>query len=527
MSVAIVLSLLLMGWLVFRETKQIVQDLTLQMLNGETENAVKDLENTLRQTRADVLQSKAFPPIDGLIRCWDNDGMDPVQTGSTTDVWIDRFTTILRAQMETHPERQSCAVLDIDGNEVLSVERTRNSVRSVPSADLQSRADAIYYDSLLELREREVYVAPIEFLGSASNSLALMHFASPIIDDDGKRRGALVFSLDASAMLGHAASMISSGMTDITDDQDRYLYCKEDRGNVNTRKYSEDKPVRGKLLRAKTAANSYQNVIPGSERPDGVPLIAIYQKLYYAPEDQTRFLAIAPSIESEKAFAPVRQFAGQTILIGVVIVVAGCVLTFVASRGLTASISNLAKVADQVAAGDLDVELPDVRGRGEVQTLGHSFQKMTESLRVIIRESNQHEQRTQAILNSTPIGIITLNEDGELQNCNHAIEKIFGYTQEALIGRDASILVRELSQKGVNGDAQLKPGEVRELGSAFEVVGRRQDGGTIPLEMRVTETIDSGDRLFIATMLDISERHEVLQERKRIFDGVREAVNLF
>lgn len=525
-AVAIVLSLLLMGWLAFRETKQIVQNLTLQMLNAETANAVTDLRNKLRLTRADVVQAKGFPPIDGLIRCWDNDGMDPVQVGSTTEVWIDRFSTILRAQMETHPERQSCALLDSDGKEVLAVERTRNSVRSVAAADLRSRTDAIYYDSMLELRDRDVYVAPIEFNGDASHSVALMHFASPVYDDAGKRRGALVFSLDASVMLGHAASMISSGMTDITDDQDRYLHCEANRKNVNTKNYSEDKPVRAKLLQEDKTSKTYQRVIPGSERPDGQSLIAIYQKLSYAPGDESRFLAIAPSVETEKAFAPIRDFGGQTALFGVVIVVVGCVLTFAASRGLTGSISNLARAADQVAAGDLETKLPNVRVWGEVQTLSQSFQKMTDSLRDIISEANQHEQRTQAILNSTPIGIVTLNEAGEVQNCNKAIETIFGYTQEALVGRNASILVRELSQKGVNGDSQLKAGEVRELGSEFEVVGRRLDGGTVPLEMRVTETLDSDERLFIATMLDITERHEVALERDRIFDGVREAVNL-
>ena len=140
-----------------------------------------------------------------------------------------------------------------------------------------------------------------------------------------------------------------------------------------------------------------------------------------------------------------------------------------------------------------------------------------------LRES---EARARAILNTTVDGVVTINERGIIESFNPAAERIFGYKSAEVVGHNVSILMPEPYHSEHDGyiDAYKKTGERRIIGIGREVVGKRKDGTTFPLDLAVSEVRLPERRIFTGILRDITERRELEQavlsvaedERRRI-----------
>jgi PAS domain S-box-containing protein len=117
-------------------------------------------------------------------------------------------------------------------------------------------------------------------------------------------------------------------------------------------------------------------------------------------------------------------------------------------------------------------------------------------------------QRLQAILQTAVDGIITINEQGLIQNVNPATERIFGYTPEELFGRNVCILMPEPYRHEHDGymDNYLRTGVRKIIGIGREVRGRRKDGSTFPMELAVSEVRLPEGRFFTGIVRDITAR---------------------
>ncbi|MDH5731977.1 MAG: PAS domain S-box protein, partial [Gammaproteobacteria bacterium] len=131
-----------------------------------------------------------------------------------------------------------------------------------------------------------------------------------------------------------------------------------------------------------------------------------------------------------------------------------------------------------------------------------SLQKATE---LALKAS---ETRQQTILHNVVDGIITIDVRGNILDYNQAAEKIFSYKAEEVIGHNVKMLMPEPFKH--EHDQYLKNyingGEAKIIGIGREVLGRRKNGSTFPLELAVSEMEIDGERLFSGIVRDITER---------------------
>jgi PAS domain S-box-containing protein len=129
-------------------------------------------------------------------------------------------------------------------------------------------------------------------------------------------------------------------------------------------------------------------------------------------------------------------------------------------------------------------------------------------------EAELYESRawTQAILNTAADSIITIDQRGIITDVNQAVEQMFGYTEEALIGKNVNILMPRPYCDEHDGHIAryLKTGEARVIGIGREVVGKRKDGSTFPVDVAVSEIGHLG--LFTGVIRDISDRKELQKQ---------------
>ncbi len=130
----------------------------------------------------------------------------------------------------------------------------------------------------------------------------------------------------------------------------------------------------------------------------------------------------------------------------------------------------------------------------------------------------ESEARIRAIVETAADGIITIDEQGIIETCNPAVEKIFGYAREELIGRNVSLLMPSPECEAHDGHlgrySQTRQRNI--IGTGREVRGQRKDGTVFPMDLTVSET-RLGDRCFFTGIVrDATLRHLRLQAEKEL-----------
>ena len=139
-------------------------------------------------------------------------------------------------------------------------------------------------------------------------------------------------------------------------------------------------------------------------------------------------------------------------------------------------------------------------------------------LRSAIQRLQDSESRTRAILETAVDAVITIDERGRIESVNPATERLFGYSADDLTGKNVKLLMPAPYQEEHDGYLQnyLNTGQRKIIGIGREVVGRRQDGTTFPMDLAVSEVRLGDRRLFTGIVRDISERKDA-EEQFRFF----------
>lgn len=139
------------------------------------------------------------------------------------------------------------------------------------------------------------------------------------------------------------------------------------------------------------------------------------------------------------------------------------------------------------------------------------FWQMVTNLKQVKGELEKSQYQLQAVIRNVMDGIITTDQSGNIQGFNPAAEKIFGYTQDEITGKNIKMLMPESyrSEHDVHVHRYLDSDEGRLTGMrSREVSAVRQNGESFPMEISVSEMLLGGQRYFVAIVRDITERKQ-------------------
>ncbi|CUQ65793.1 Putative Histidine kinase (modular protein) [Candidatus Nitrospira inopinata] len=157
----------------------------------------------------------------------------------------------------------------------------------------------------------------------------------------------------------------------------------------------------------------------------------------------------------------------------------------------------------EVVVGDI---VRDVRER--TQTLHLMMAGLEHQVQMRTAELEEQEIRLRSIIETAVEGIVVINEQGVIEMVNPAIEALFGYRPDELIGQNVNILMPAPYDREHDGylKAYLTTGVKKIIGIGREVVGRRKDGAVFPIDLSVGEMTINGTRKFTGIIRDISAR---------------------
>lgn len=146
-----------------------------------------------------------------------------------------------------------------------------------------------------------------------------------------------------------------------------------------------------------------------------------------------------------------------------------------------------------------------------------------------VHQARQEADRLHSILDTAVDGIITIKSDGAIEKFNRAAERIFGYQENEVVGKNITILMPSPFREEHDGYLQryLKTREPHVIGHGREVLGLRKNGSLFPIELAVGVCGIGNDLRFTGFVRDITARKEnerLLRDQAQLLDNVREAI---
>jgi PAS domain S-box-containing protein len=120
-------------------------------------------------------------------------------------------------------------------------------------------------------------------------------------------------------------------------------------------------------------------------------------------------------------------------------------------------------------------------------------------------------QRFRLVVEANATGLLVVDSGGRIVLTNPALERMFGYAREELVGQPMETLLPE-SERGrhsaLRSDYMRAP-VPRPMGAGRDLHGRRKDGSILPVEISLSSFTENDQQYVDAVVVDISERKRI------------------
>lgn len=509
----------LIGGFFYTQTSQNALQIQTNELAAETSLIAPVFQAAFSELRKDVFVLSETPPIAGLIRTADNNGIDSVD-GSTDELWRKRlgkiFELMIRAK-DSYVQIRYIGIAD-GGRELVRVNKHGSFVEFVPAGRLQQKQDEFYFKEALNVPKGDIYYSVVSLNrenGKVQKPfLPIIRVAKVIYDDNDQPFGMIVINAAYETIL----HTILDGL-----DTNKDIYLVNEQGDLiryNASESEHEFHFRSSNLKRELypfvddALSSRKKKEAFYFWQQGEEYIAYFSRRNLIPYDNHKLAMMTIMTVPKRDFlGPVHEMQRKALLLTSGLVLAACLcgamFAFYQTRPLKKMTQEIKAYKDGRDAINLPVHLLD-----EVGDMARAFDDLAKNL----NESRQAERKImgkwQAIMDNTVDGIIAIDDKGIIRNYNKACETIFGYKKEETIGQNVKMLMPAPYRKEHDGYLRSyhETGHKKIIGIGRAVEGQRKDGSVFPLDLSVAEVTVGEEKLYSGILRDITERKKAEEE---------------
>ena len=137
--------------------------------------------------------------------------------------------------------------------------------------------------------------------------------------------------------------------------------------------------------------------------------------------------------------------------------------------------------------------------------------KMVQDLHLCQIEFERAREKYEKLLDSNPDAMLFVNTQNEIVLVNAQFEKIFGYTQDEVLGKKLDILLQDRHRKKHSKKVKnfFEKPHMNPMGeSHFGIYAKKRDGSEFPADVRLSPVQTDEGLLVMADVRDITKRRE-------------------
>ncbi|HEX8547384.1 MAG TPA: PAS domain S-box protein [Cytophagaceae bacterium] len=136
------------------------------------------------------------------------------------------------------------------------------------------------------------------------------------------------------------------------------------------------------------------------------------------------------------------------------------------------------------------------------------------------------EKKFYTVAQTATDAIIIINEGNEIIFFNKSAERIFGYEESELEGKDLTMLMPERHRQGHNkGMARfISSGIPKLIGHTVEIEGLRKNGSEFPMELSLSCWQEDSQYFFTSIIRDVTKRKKEIKQLEML-SAITEAIN--
>lgn len=498
----IVLGVSVVGFVMTRDSSQMLRDLSFKRLDTAAELARRQLELVFDGAAHDLkllIQSRELRAY-AAGESW--------QAGHLADL----FESMLLSQPWYSQVRLLSA--SEQGREIVRVNRLGQRAQRVGEAHLQQKGHRHYVRDALALSRDQVYFSRVT-LNREQGAIEqppnpTLRSAMPLFSPQGRNAVAIVvINIDMSRIFddlkrefGDAAELL---IANSAGDYLLHPLAEREFGfeRNNTYRVQQDFPgLEQSNWDAATSVRLEQPMAGLSGR-----YVVAFKRMVVPGVSPQPWLTLGASeplanVESELGELLQRSF-WVTSLLGLLAATFALLLVQQVVRPLRRMANSVSAYRGGERLSDLPVDRSD-----EVGFLARSFEQMASRIHHQIHWLDTERLGLEALIETAADAILLIDNHGSIERCNTAVTRLFGYSREELIGNNVNLLMNTTDRERHDDymARYQRTGEGSIIGVGREVRGVAKDGSELHLYLSIGEFEVDGRKKFTGILHDMSER---------------------
>lgn len=375
-SIMVFIATSIMALIVFYSSKAFFLESSVDSLNSEATLLSVEIQNSFERVAKDLFFLSNTPPIQGIIRSYQNNGVD-VEGSSTLQEWKQRLSVIFRSMLEINPDYTQLRYIGIadGGKELIRLDRSRYKVYETTEDSLQKKATRPYFKQGIQAAQGTVLLSKVTYnqeKGKLQYPLVPTLRVLKSVHDDthGDVFGMLVINLNYEQFLRRILlnSLSEHNLILYNSEGDFFEYNSEYKTLKFTK--SDDVNQAGKT-------RSIDNIVASLKKDRDK--VTVSRSVYLMKGTNQKVLTLVIAINKNELFKYDQVIINNIIMLIFIISVIAVGLTFFFSRWLMRNLRNMTAMIQSSKVNHKRDEFP-IQLHDEVGVLARAFVKKTKLL---------------------------------------------------------------------------------------------------------------------------------------------------
>jgi len=144
---------------------------------------------------------------------------------------------------------------------------------------------------------------------------------------------------------------------------------------------------------------------------------------------QTIIRAALPLSIIQQALSPLES---KVIYMGIALTILALLLSLAVSKTTTKSLAGIISISDELAKGNLNVEIPVSDSKGEIPKITKALNHMAQKLNEVFKQLSHEKNQLEAVLSAMSEGVMVVSEKGRIIIINNALKEMFNLADDPI-----------------------------------------------------------------------------------------------